>query len=111
MLWDRVQERFREKVKSLNNNKNVLALSNAIDSIPDEIKNYVVTEYVRRVQIVNSIFFYANRIKEKYQVADVIELKLLIGSLQRFLKKGLRKKKNAISNQNRNISNLSEMEL
>lgn len=31
----------------------------AIDAIPVRIKDFVIAEYIRRIQLINGIFFYA----------------------------------------------------
>lgn len=86
LLWVEVADEFR-KVARRKGDVRALELSKAIDAIPPQIKDYVLTEYVRRVQLINGIYFYARRINNEN--ADAVECKMQIVNLKRHLRKGL----------------------
>ena len=90
ILWNVVLEKFKDEAVSKNFPKGkVLAI--AIEEIPAAVRTYMLAEYVRRVHLINGIFFYATRMKERNGVCDELECKMQIFNLQRHLRKGLAK--------------------
>ena len=68
-------------------NARAVKLCKAIDAIPREIKDFVLSEYVRRIQYINGIFFFASRMQSGD--ADVLECQMQIINLKRRLRKGI----------------------
>ena len=68
VLWSKVEDDFRAFALKQNNVK-ALEICLLMDAIPPKIKEFVIVEYLRRAQMINGIFFYAQRIinSEEFQ--------------------------------------------
>ena len=73
-------EKFRDMAIDSKNNQ-AIALSEAIEAIPTSLRDYVLKEYLRRIALVNGIFFYAKRRVVSAEVCDDVECKMQIANL------------------------------
>lgn len=69
-------------------------------------------EYLRRVQLMNGIFFYQNRREKQKGVCDDLECKMQIANLQRHLAKGVKEgKEQIISKETAKLTFFSDQDL
>lgn len=88
ILWHKVLDEFRETAIKLDH-KAAIRVAEAIEMIPKSIKYYVIKEFIRRVQLINGISWFAYRMKNHPEACDDLECKMQILNLQRHLKMGL----------------------
>ena len=48
----------------------------AIEDVPNEVRDYLIKRYLTRIQLINGIFFFAKRMKERAGVCDELECKM-----------------------------------
>lgn len=87
-MWAQTAEKFRDMALDSKNNQ-AIALAEAIEAIPASLRDFVLKEYLRRIALVNGIFFYAKRRVDSAQYCDDVECKMQIANLQRHLAKGM----------------------
>lgn len=110
--WDCVLAKFLKQARNLSHDRGI-TLARAIEGVAPAVRNFAVTSYVRRMQMINGIFFFAERIKKEDLGVDPVECRMQIFNLQRHLKKGFRRADNRdlIFKKNLSISHLTDAEL
>ena len=105
-------DRYLKRAKELNHEGGV-NLAYAIYDVPDAVKKYLIASYLRRMQMINGIYFFADRIKKADLACDKLECQMQIFNLSRHLMKGTRRKdsRDLIFKENLAISQMPDEEL
>ena len=111
-LWNQVFERFKSTAEELNHERG-MKLTQMIEQIPEEVIDYVIKNYTRRMSMINGIYFFAERIKTEKESCSAIECSMQIFNLQRHLKIGTRRNdmRDLIFKENLEIAQMSDDEI
>ena len=89
VLWAQMAEKFRTMAIQMNHEK-AIQLSEYIDEIPERIRDHVLKEYLRQVNLINGIYFYSNLASFSDMDIDEVECKVQIINLYRKLTENMK---------------------
>jgi hypothetical protein len=88
-----VLEKFRDRASELGHKKG-LNLAIEIEDVPANIRKFVIQNYIRRMQMILGVYFFAERLKGKSYGCNELECKMQIWNMLTYIKSSTRRDDN-----------------